>query len=196
MGSCGMQASFLRRGLSWMRVSSRPIPRLVVGVIGMLGLPSGGDKLYYGYKAHIGIDSATTVIHSAEFTLANVHDSQMFGYLLTGRECMVMGDKGYASERRKARLSREGMYCGILDKGYWNRPLSAKQHRRNKQLSVVRNAVERPFAFMKHVLQYDRCRYYTLGRNRFQFMLAAIVYNMRRWINPGPLPSIGGGVSR
>ena len=147
-----------------------------------------GDKLYYGYKAHIGIDSATTVIHSAEFTPANVHDSQMFGYLLTGRECMVMGDKGYASERRKARLSMGGMYCGILDKGYRNRPLSAKQHRRNKQLSVVRNAVERPFAFMKHVLQYDRCRYYTLGRNRFQFMLAAIVYNMRRWITLAPYP--------
>jgi hypothetical protein len=47
----------------------------------------------------------------------------------------------------------------------------------------MRNAVERPFAFMKHVLQYDRYQYYTRGRNRFQVMMAAIVYNMmRRWI--------------
>jgi IS5 family transposase len=76
-----------------------------------------GDEIYYGYKAHIGIDSTTKVIHSVEFTPTNVHDSQMFGYLVTGRECMVIGDKGYADERRKSRLRKAGIYCGILIRG-------------------------------------------------------------------------------
>jgi IS5 family transposase len=196
MGSYGMQECFLKRVVLWMRVSSGPIPRPTCGRDPDARFTKRGDEIYYGYKAHIGIDSTTKVIHSVEFTPANVHDLQMFGYLVTGRECMVIGDKGYADERRKSRLRKAGIYCGILDTGYRNQPLSVKQHRRNKQLSVVRNAVERPFTFMKHVLQYDRCRYYTLARNRFQFMLAAVVYNVQYapLDNPGPLPGIGTGM--
>jgi IS5 family transposase len=141
-----------------------------------------GKKTYFGYKGHIGIDAKTKIIHSTEFTPANVHDSDMFDHLLNGKEKAILADKGYANEHRKSRLRKEGIYCGVLNKGYRNRPLSSKQQKRNKILSAVRNAVERPFAFMKHVLEYDHCRYYTLRRNRFQFNMAAVIYNLRCWI--------------
>lgn len=136
-------------------------------------------KNYYGYKGHIGSDADTNVIHSVEFTPANVHDSTVFDDLITGKEKAVWGDKGYANQSRKRKLRSQGVFCGILDKGYRNRPLGTKQKRRNKKLSSVRNAVERPFAFMKHVLGDDRCSYYDQDRNRFEFMMSAIVYNMR-----------------
>ena len=136
-------------------------------------------KSYYGYKGHIASDADTNVILNVEFTPANVHDSAVFDDLITGEEKAIFADKGYANKKRKSELRNRGVFCGILDKGYRNHPLSAKQKKRNKKLSTIRNAVERPFAFMKHVLGDDRCSYYDQDRNRFEFVLSAIVYNMR-----------------
>jgi len=140
------------------------------------------NKTYYGYKGHIGMDSDSKIIHTTEFTAANVHDSDMFDHITIGKEKYIIGDKGYANKKRKTHLRGQGIYCGILDKGYRNRPLSNKQKNRNKKLSAIRNAVERPFAYAKHVLNYNRCSYYTLNRNRFQFNMVALIYNIRRYI--------------
>jgi transposase, IS5 family len=139
-------------------------------------------KVYYGYKGHIGMDADTDVIHTVEFTAANVHDTRKFDDLLLGTEKRVYADKGYANKQRTAELKEQGIVPKILHKGYRNRPLTKKQIRQNKTFSKTRNAVERPFGFMKTVLQYVRCRYYDIARNRFQFMLAATVYNIRRLI--------------
>jgi IS5 family transposase len=148
-----------------------------------------GKRTYFGYKGHIGIDSTTKVIHSTEFTPANVHDSDMFDHLTSGKEKAVLADKGYANEKRKRRLRQQGTWCGVLNKAYRNRALSVKQKKQNKKLSVARNPVERPFAFLKQVLQYERCRYYTLERNRFHFNILAIIYNLRRVISLSPRPA-------
>jgi len=143
-----------------------------------------GGKTYYGYKGHIGVDYATGVIHSVEFTTANVHDSEMFEQCVHGKEKSVYADKAYANKKRKENLEKTGAFCGILDKGYRNRKLSKTQIANNKLLSRIRNNVERPFAFMKKVLDYERCRYYDKHRNRFQFVCCAIIYNMRKLIAP------------
>jgi IS5 family transposase len=147
-----------------------------------------GKKPYHGYKAHIGIDHQTKVIHTTVFTPANIHDSDIFDHLITGREQVVIADKGYANRSRKRHLREAGIFCGILDKGYRNRPLTLKQKRRNFKLSQIRSTVERPFAFAKHVLHYDRCRYYSLARNLFQFNMVALVYNLRRCMTLTPCP--------
>jgi IS5 family transposase len=137
----------------------------------------------YGYKGHIGVDADTNVIHSVEFTPANVHDTDKFDDLLTGSERRVLADKGYADKQRKKSLQEQGINGGIMDKGYSNTQLTKKQRKRNKLLSAVRNAVERPFAFMKQVLNYQRCRYYDIARNRTQFIFCAVVFNMRRMLS-------------
>ena len=139
-------------------------------------------KTHYGYKGHIGVDAETNIIHSVEFTPANVHDSTMFNELITEEETIIYADKGYAQQQRTLTLKEKGIRSGILDKGYRNTPLTKQQLLRNKKLSRVRNAVERPFAYMKEILHYERCRYFDLARNRFEFMFCAIVYNMRRMI--------------
>lgn len=141
-----------------------------------------GHRTYFGYKGHIGIDSKTKVIHSVEFTKASVHDSDMFDKLLTGKEKIVMADKGYANEKRKTRLRQKGICHAILDKAYRAKPLTSKQIKRNKLFAKIRNDVEKPFAFMKSVLNYNRCKYYNLNRNRLQFVLNSMVYNIRRMI--------------
>ena len=137
----------------------------------------------YGYKGHLGVDADTTVIHSVEFTPAHIHDSNKFDDLIRGDERIILADKGYANKQRKKTLREHGIRCAILDKGYRDTPLTKKQIKRNKTLSVLRNAVERPFAFMKQVLNYQRCRYYDLRRNQTQFILCAVVYNIRRMLS-------------
>ena len=139
-------------------------------------------KSYYGYKGHIAMDSKTEVIKKVEFTSASIHDSNMFDTLVDQTERAVLADKGYANQQRKKDLRSKGIFCGILDKGYRNRALSKKQQKKNKALSSVRNAVERPFSFMKQVLSYSRCSYYDIKRNRFEFIISAFVYNIRRLI--------------
>jgi len=134
----------------------------------------------FGYKGHVGMDTDTEVIHSAVFTPGNEADTNVFEPLVRGTETIVYADKAYPSEERAQWLRRHGMQNGILRRASRAHPLSAWKQRRNKQLSKTRAAVERPFAFMKHVLHYTRCRYFDIGRNRFQFFLTLIVYNMRR----------------
>lgn len=146
------------------------------------GFTSRAGKAFHGYKGHIGVDADTNIIHSSEFTAANVHDSQLFEKMLAGTERVVYADKGYAKRERRAHLKKQGIRDGILHKGYRDHPLTKRQWSRNRKLSAIRNNVERPFAFMKEILRYGRCRYYDLLRNRLQFTLCAIIYNMRRML--------------
>ncbi|MCJ7812694.1 IS5 family transposase, partial [bacterium] len=143
------------------------------------------NRVIYGYKGHIGMDTDHHFIHSVEFTPADVHDSTQFDKLVHKKEKAVFGDKGYANEKRKRRLREQGIYCGIIDKAYRNRPLTSKQKKRNRKLSLPRSSVERPFAFFRRILEYDRCSYYDLERNRFEFVMASLVYNMRRYMTLG-----------
>jgi len=124
-------------------------------------------KTYYGYKGHIAIDEDSEVIKTLEFTKASVHDSSAFDQLVDYSEQAVFADKGYANKTRRKKLEATGIFDGILAKGYRNKPLSKSDKRFNKLLSSVRNRVERPFAFMKRVLQYGRCSYYDIKQNRF-----------------------------
>ena len=139
-------------------------------------------KWYYGYKGHIAIDEESEVIKEVEFTSASVHDSTMFDSLVDYTEEAVYADKGYANTKRRKKLEDHNIFDGILEKGYRNKPLTKSAIKLNKILSGVRNRVERPFAYMKRILGYARCRYYDIGRNRFEFVLKAIIYNMRRMI--------------
>lgn len=139
-------------------------------------------KHYYGYKGHIGVDQGSGIIRKKAFTTASVHDSQKIEGLISGDEKSVFGDKAYANDQRKRLMRKNGVYCGILDKGKRNHPLSGRQQQRNKKKTRVRNAVERPFAHFKHLYQYRRTRYVNLVRNDLHFTFLCMVHNIRRGI--------------
>lgn len=141
------------------------------------------NKNYYGYKGHIGVDLGSDLIHSIDFTTANVHDSNIFESMLHGKEKTVYADKAYVKRSREDALREQGIISNILKKGTRNHVLTAEEKSKNRQLSKIRGYVERPFAFMKRILNYDRCRYYDEVRNRFQFTISALIYNMRRSIS-------------
>jgi IS5 family transposase len=140
-------------------------------------------KTYYGYKGHIAIDEDSQIIKHLEFTKASLHDSNAFDNLIDYTEEAVFADKGYANKPRRKKLESKKIFDGILEKGYPNKPLTLAQKKVNRLLSSIRNKVERTFAYMKNVLGYRRCSYYDLETNRFEFTLAALVFNIRRMIS-------------
>ena len=66
-----------------------------------------GNEWKFGYKAHVGVDSKSGLVHSLEVTAANVHDVTMTSELLTGEEEVVYGDSGYiGAEKRDDAITR------------------------------------------------------------------------------------------
>ena len=54
-----------------------------------------GNTWHFGYKAHVGVDKDSGLVHTVEATPANVHDVTQTSSLLTGEEDVVYGDSGY-----------------------------------------------------------------------------------------------------
>ena len=66
-----------------------------------------GNTWHFGYKAHIGVDQDSGLVHSVEVTGANTHDVTMVPKLLTGEENTVYGDSGYlGAEKRDDAITR------------------------------------------------------------------------------------------
>ena len=59
-------------------------------------------------------------------------------------------------------------------------PLKPRQKLRNRLISKVRVAVERPFAVFKQRYGMRRLRFFNLATNRTQCMLAGCGYNLQR----------------
>jgi IS5 family transposase len=136
-----------------------------------------GDKVEYGYKAHVTVDQGSEIIRKVELTGAAVHESPLFLKMLQGDEQSVFADKAYFLDVRKSRLRKWGIFCGILDRNKINRPLSFKQR---KRLSRVRSAVERVFGTFKRHYGMGRVRYVGLVRNRAHLFLVGICYNLKK----------------
>ena len=66
-----------------------------------------GNTWYFGYKAHVGVDKDTGLIHTVEVTGANTHDVVMTSRLMTGDEESVYGDSGYlGADKREDSIRR------------------------------------------------------------------------------------------
>ena len=94
----------------------------------------------------------------------------------------IFAEKGYGNQFRRKKLQRKNRFDGILSKGYRNKPLSQSEIKLNKLLSTIRDKVEGPFAYVKGILNYRLYSYYNVKRNRFEFIMAAFVYNIRKLI--------------
>jgi len=140
-------------------------------------------------QAHLGVDLGSDLIKTVTVTPANGHDSTAFDRLLTGHEKSVFADKAYAKAERKRQWRTQGVYGGILDKAYRNRPLSATQKRLNKQKTTIRNGVERVFATWVKDYGYLKTRYTTLARNTAEVVVLSLAFNLKRartFLAPSP----------
>ena len=124
----------------------------------------GNLKSTYGYSVHTGVDE-DGFIQRQTVTAGNVHDSVERDTLLLGDETALYADAAYSSKETRDKLERFGIADQVQRKGYRNKPLSAKDRRRNDAIAVIRAGGERPFATYKSRYGLARTRFMGLAKN-------------------------------
>ena len=107
-------------------------------------------EAHFGYKAHIGVDSESGLVHTVQITAANVHDVCVTADLLTGEEEQVYGDSGYLGAEK----------------------------RREHEKSSVRAKVEHVFAVLKLQLRYRKTRYRGLQKQTAKVNILLALANL------------------
>ena len=70
-----------------------------------------GNVWHFWYKAHIGLDQDSDLVHSGEVARANTHDVTMIRNLLTGEKNTVYGDSVYlGAEKRDDVITRKHLW--------------------------------------------------------------------------------------
>lgn len=136
----------------------------------------------YGFKAHINVDE-DGFIKATDFTAGNVHDSQCFTSLLSGKEDQVYADSAYASEATDKWLADKQIENRVLERAYRNKPLTEKQKRHNRKCSPIRSIVERSFGVMKLHYGMGRAHYLGLARNYMRFGMICMAHNIKRGVS-------------
>ena len=123
---------------------------------------------HFGYKAHIGVDKDSGLVHTVKATAANVHDVSETSKLLTGEEEAVYGDSGYlgagkredavvrnkSGHKIKYKINRRPSQVKKLSK---SGQYAAKKAEHAK--SSVRAKVEHVFGVVKKQLHFRKTRY-------------------------------------
>ena len=143
-----------------------------------------GNQWHFGLKVHIGVDSKSGLIHHADVTPANTHDSQQLGNLLHGQETRVYGDGAYRGQKERLRAAAPRARDFTNQRAYRHRELNPAQKATNRRKSAVRAKVEHPFLKLKRLWGFAKTRYrgLTKNANRVYAMLALI--NLAKWGRP------------
>ena len=146
-----------------------------------------GNQWHFGYKAHIGVDKETGLVHTIKATAANVHDVNMTSELLHGEEDDVYGDSGYtgADKRDDAVLTNKNgkkidyeinLKPSQIKKLTPFKLWCAKCAERYK--SKIRAKVEHVFAVVKRQLGFRRTRYRGLAKQTAKFNIMFALANL------------------
>ena len=146
-----------------------------------------GSDWYFGYKAHVGVDKDSGIVHTLEVTGANEHDVSMTSKLLTGEEEVVYGDSGYlGAEKREDAVTKNKQGKKIRYKVN-RRPSQYKKNskrsqaqmkRREHEKSSVRAKVEHVFAVVKGQLRYRKTRYRGLRKQTAKLNMLFALANL------------------
>ncbi len=145
-----------------------------------------GNEWHFGMKLHIGVDSASGLVHSASVTAGNVHDSQEVENLLHGNETRFYGDSAYRGaaqrERLKALAPRAKDFTN--KRAYRNRPLIDADRLANRRKSAVRSKVEHPFLTIKRHWGFAKVRYRGIMKNANRAFAMLALLNINKWGRP------------
>lgn len=141
----------------------------------------------YGYKAHAATDTEHGFVLGGHVTGANVADTKELEKVLD--ECAIPcgakvdADKGYDSAANRETLEGKNLVDGIMRKARRGKPLSEEEKKVNSKISQTRWIVERSFGTIKKAQGYVRSRYLGRAKVEMEFLLHALVHNMKKAIN-------------
>ena len=146
-----------------------------------------GSAWHFGYKAHIGVDKDSSLVHTIEVTSANVHDVTMTSQLLTGEEAVVYGDSGYlGADKREDAVTKNKSGKRIRYK-LNRRPSQMKKQsarsqgqpkRREHEKSSIRAKVEHVFGIVKGQFRYRKTRYRGLQKQTAKLNMLFALANL------------------
>lgn len=143
----------------------------------------GRSGSVFGYKAHVGVDQGSGLIRSVITTTANVNDTVPADALIRGDERAVLADAAYHTHAREAALKARGIRPRLMRRANKHHPvLPPRLQRYNRLIARQRASVETTFATLKHRMGLGVIRYRGLAKATGQVMIAAIAFNMRRWV--------------
>ena len=147
-----------------------------------------GNTWHFGYKAHIGVDKESGLVHTVKVTAANEHDVTVTSELLTGEEEEVYGDSGYlGAEKRPEALKKnkagKSVHYKINRRPSQSKNKSARSQaqikRHEHEKSSVRAKIEHVFAVVKLQLRFRKTRYRGLQKQiakmNIMFALANLI---------------------
>jgi transposase, IS5 family len=141
-----------------------------------------GNNWYFGMKAHIGVDTASGLVHTVATTPANVNDLNVAGALLHGDEEVAFGDAGYQGVHKRPEAVGPTWYVAM-------RPGKRRQlnpfieadfvaERIEKMKASVRAKVEHPFRVIKRQFGFTKVRYRGLVKNTAQIVTLFALSNL------------------
>jgi len=147
------------------------------------------NQLFFGMKAHIGVDAVIGLTHSVVATSANVAEVTMEGHLVREDDKRIVGDAGYLgmanylgedTQDPETRCCAVPLYIrrGAIKKMEDSRKKTLLQAFEKTKASI-RAKVEHPFHIIKNLFGYRKVRYKGLTKNQAQlfslFALANLV---------------------
>ena len=76
-----------------------------------------GEQMYFGMKAHIGVDAESGLVHTVRGTSGNVSDVTEGKSLLHGEEAVVFGDAGYQGIEKRPDAKAEVTWHAAMRPG-------------------------------------------------------------------------------
>ena len=141
----------------------------------------------FGYKMHVGVDEGSGLIRTVIATPANVNDTVPADALIRCDEKVVWGDAAYHTHAREARLKARGVKARLCRRPNKHHPeLPPRLRRYNRLIARRRAAVETTFATLKRRMRLTCIRYVGLAKAAGQILMAAMAFNMRRWVRITP----------
>lgn len=146
-----------------------------------------GNVWHFGYKAHIGVDRDSGLVHTAKVTPANVHDVTVLNDLLTGEEETVHGDSGYLGADKRPEAVKRNKAGKRIRYKINRRPSQSKNKtnrsraqikRREHEKSSIRSKVEHVFAVVKRQLRFRKTRYRGLRKQEAKLNILFALANL------------------
>jgi IS5 family transposase len=137
-----------------------------------------GNQWYFGLKAHIGVDSKETVVHSVCTSAASVADAHMLPDLLHGGEKKVWGDAAYQGQRDAIREAAPEAQDMTSRQTKFKNYVDEEAKRKNTTKARVRAKVEHPFRILKRIFGFDKVRYRGLKKNHNRLCACFALVNL------------------
>lgn len=153
-----------------------------------------GNQWHHGGKAHIGVDAGTGLVHSLEFTAANVHDVTQTHKLIREDDEVVHGDSGYTGIEKREEITGDEHLNEVEFRIAQRRGKVEDMEkieyrwldRRDEYLNAkVRSKVEFAFQLLKCKFGYRKVAYRGLEKNLNRLYMIFSSVNLYMMIRSG-----------